>query len=89
MVLYSTTNQQLIAKKELEARVMAWQFKPLTERGKNARTLAQYKPEICIARYKIITEFYRKHPEPNGILRRAKAMHEIFSKIPYALMMTK
>jgi len=83
VVLYSTTNQQLIAKKELEARIMAWQFKPLTERVARMRERwRSTKPEICIARYKIITEFYRKHPELNGILRRAKAMHEIFSKIP-------
>jgi formate C-acetyltransferase len=40
------------------------------------------KPEVCIARYKIITEFYTSHPELGGILRRAKAMKEIFEKIP-------
>ena len=40
------------------------------------------EPEICIARYKIITEFYMGHPELSGILRRAKAFHEICEKIP-------
>jgi formate C-acetyltransferase len=39
-------------------------------------------PEICIARYKILTEFYKGRPELNGILRRAQAMREIFEKIP-------
>jgi formate C-acetyltransferase len=62
---------------------MSFTLKPVTERV--ARQRAAYrntKPEICIARYKIITEFYRAHPELNGILRRALAMKEIFEKIP-------
>ncbi len=62
---------------------MSFILKPVTERV--ARQRAAYrntKPEICIARYKIITEFYRSHPELNGILRRALAMKEIFEKIP-------
>ncbi|NMA38232.1 MAG: hypothetical protein GX942_08005, partial [Papillibacter sp.] len=62
---------------------MSWTLKPMTERVKRLR--AEYrdtKPEICIARYKIITEFYMSHPELSGILRRAKAMKEIFEKIP-------
>jgi formate C-acetyltransferase len=62
---------------------MSWKLKPLTERVSRLR--AEYrdgKPEICLARYKIITEFYMSHPELGGILRRAKAMKEIFEKIP-------
>jgi pyruvate formate-lyase/glycerol dehydratase family glycyl radical enzyme len=62
---------------------MSWTLKPMTERVKRLR--AEYRdtrPEICIARYKIITEFYMSHPELSGILRRAKAMKEIFEKIP-------
>ena len=37
---------------------MSWTLKPMTERVKRLR--AEYrdtKPEICIARYKIITSF--------------------------------
>jgi formate C-acetyltransferase len=39
-------------------------------------------PEICISRYKIVTEFYMNHPELGGILRRAKAMKAVFENIP-------
>ena len=63
--------------------IMSWKLKPMTDRV--IRQRAAYRdtvPEICIARYKIITEFYMNHPELNGILRRAKAMKEIFEKIP-------
>ena len=62
---------------------MSWKLKPLTERVTRLR--ADYrdgKPEICLARYKIITEFYKSHPELGGTLRRAKVMKEIFEKIP-------
>ena len=62
---------------------MSWKLTPLTERVQRQR--AAYRdtlPEICIARYKIITEFYMKNPALTGILRRAKAMREIFEKLP-------
>jgi formate C-acetyltransferase len=62
---------------------MSWTLKPVTDRV--ARQREQYrdvKPEVCIARYRILTEFYVNHPELNGILRRAKAMREIFEQIP-------
>ena len=62
---------------------MSWKLKPVTERV--AREREAYRdtvPEICTARYKIITEFYMNHPELDGILRRAKAMKAIFENIP-------
>lgn len=62
---------------------MSWTLKPVTDRVLRQRE--QYrdvKPQVCIARYRILTEFYMSHPELNGILRRAKAMREIYEKIP-------
>ncbi len=62
---------------------MSWTLKPVT--GRVARQREAYRdtvPEVCIARYRILTEFYMNHPELNGILRRAKAMKEIFENIP-------
>ena len=29
------------------------------------------QPEICTARYRLLTEFYMAHPELEGILKRA------------------
>ena len=62
---------------------MSWTLKPVTDRV--ARMRAAYRdtvPEVCTARYRIITEFYMSHPELEGILRRAKAMKEIFDNLP-------
>ncbi|MDR1328156.1 MAG: hypothetical protein LBK23_00960 [Oscillospiraceae bacterium] len=62
---------------------MSWKLKPITPRV--ARQREAYRdttPEICLARYKILTEFYIGHPELGGILRRAKAMRAIFENIP-------
>ena len=57
-------------------------LKPITERV--AKMRAKYrdtKPEICISRYKLITEFYLEHPELTGILKRAKNFHNICEHI--------
>jgi formate C-acetyltransferase len=42
------------------------------------------KPEICLARYKLITEFYTdpEYQKLSGIIKRAKALHYILSNIP-------
>jgi len=62
---------------------MSWKLTPVTERVSRVReTYRDSTPEICLARYKILTEFYMNHPELDGILRRAKAMHEIFANLP-------
>ncbi len=58
-------------------------LKPMTERVKKTRE--KYRttvPKICIARYKLITEFYQEHPELTGVMRRAYAMKHIFDNIP-------
>ena len=62
---------------------MAYTLSPVTERVRRIRE--QYRtvqPEICLARYKIITDFYTSHPELSGILRRAKAFEAICEQIP-------
>lgn len=62
---------------------MSWKLKPVTDRVDRVREAwRNTEPEVCLARYKVLTEFYMDHPELNGILRRAKAMREIFEKIP-------
>lgn len=58
-------------------------WKPITQRVRETRE--KYRttvPQICIARYRLITEFYQQHPELTGILRRAYAMKHIFDNIP-------
>ena len=62
---------------------MSWTLKPMTDRVQRLR--AAYRdtvPELCLARYKIVTEFYMNHPELEGILLRAKVMKEIFDNLP-------
>ena len=40
------------------------------------------KPSVCIARYKIVTEFYQENPQLQGILKRAKNFKNICEKLP-------
>ncbi|MDR2664659.1 MAG: hypothetical protein LBC21_00070 [Oscillospiraceae bacterium] len=62
---------------------MAWVLSPISERVRRVREMYRdTQPEICVARYKIITEFYMNHPELGGILRRAKALEAICENIP-------
>ena len=62
---------------------MAYKLSPISERvAKMRERYRTTQPEICLARYKIITEFYMNHPELSGILRRAKAFYDICEKIP-------
>ena len=39
------------------------------------------KPEICLSRYRLITEFYMAHPEMTGIIKRAKNFRNICENI--------
>ena len=58
-------------------------LKPITERVSKIR--ARYRdtqPEICTARYRIVTEFYMQNPDIDGILKRAKNFKTICEKIP-------
>jgi pyruvate formate-lyase/glycerol dehydratase family glycyl radical enzyme len=40
------------------------------------------RPKICIARYKIVTEFYNENPQLQGILKRAKNFKNLCEKLP-------
>ncbi|MDR0490279.1 MAG: hypothetical protein LBH28_03405, partial [Oscillospiraceae bacterium] len=40
------------------------------------------QPEICTARYRLITEFYMENPDLTGILKRAKNLRNILYNIP-------
>ncbi|MDR3209962.1 MAG: hypothetical protein LBT36_04985 [Oscillospiraceae bacterium] len=62
---------------------MAYTLKPITERVAKMREKYRVtQPEICIARYRLITEFYMEHPELSGILKRAKNLRNILENIP-------
>ena len=40
------------------------------------------RPKVCIARYKIVTEFYLENPQLQGILKRAKNFKNLCEKLP-------
>ncbi len=62
---------------------MAYPFKAVTARVQRIRkAYRDVQPEICIARYKIVTDFYQQNPALSGILRRAKALEAICREIP-------
>lgn len=56
---------------------------PISERVRKIRE--KYRntiPHICIARYRLVTEFYMEHTELIGILKRAKCFKYICDNIP-------
>ena len=56
---------------------------PMTDRV--ARIRERYRntvPTIDVNRYRIVTEFYMANPQLQGNLKRAKALREIFEKMP-------
>ena len=56
---------------------------PVTDRVRKMREkYRDTKPEICTARYKLITEFYINNPDMTGILKRAKNLRNILYNIP-------
>ena len=56
---------------------------PITDRvAKMREKYRETLPEICTARYRLITEFYMANPNITGILKRAKNLHNILSNIP-------
>ena len=58
-------------------------LKPITGRVKKMREkYRDTQPEICIARYRLITEFYMNNPDMTGILKRAKNLRNILYNIP-------
>jgi formate C-acetyltransferase len=62
---------------------MSYQLEPITIRvAKMRERYRSTKPEVCIARYKLITEFYMNNPDMVGILKRAKNLRNICENIP-------
>ena len=60
-----------------------YQLDPITARVAAMREkYRETKPEICTARYRLITEFYLSHPELEGILKRALNFKNICENIP-------
>jgi pyruvate formate-lyase/glycerol dehydratase family glycyl radical enzyme len=56
---------------------------PVTERVRGIREKYRTtRPRVCIARYKIVTEFYQQNPQLQGILKRAKNFKNICENIP-------
>ena len=65
-----------------------YKLSPITERVSRMREkYRNTKPEICTARYRLITEFYMdpEYQKLSGILKRAKALHYILSNIPVCI----
>ncbi len=64
---------------------MAYVLKPISPRVAAMRKkYRETKPELCIARYKLITEYYTdpENSKQTGILRRAKCLRHILTNIP-------
>ena len=60
-----------------------YELKPVTDRVKRMREKYRTtKPEICTARYRLVTEFYMNNPHLTGILKRAKNLQNICENIP-------
>ncbi|MPW26690.1 hypothetical protein GC105_12910 [Alkalibaculum sp. M08DMB] len=58
-------------------------LKPISNRVKKMRNkYRETQPEICIARYKLITEFYMENPDITGSMKRAKNFKNICENIP-------
>jgi formate C-acetyltransferase len=60
-----------------------YELSPVTDRVAAIREKYRTaKPSICTARYRIVTDFYREHPQLQGILKRAKNFRNICEKLP-------
>lgn len=58
-------------------------FSPVTPRVEKMRERYRAtQPSVCLARYKIMTDFYVNNPDIIGIMKRAKNFRNICEKIP-------
>lgn len=56
---------------------------PITSRVSEIREKYRTtRPKICIARYKIVTDFYKENPQLQGILKRARNFKNLCEKLP-------
>ncbi len=60
-----------------------YKLSPVTDRVRKMREkYRSTRPKICIARYKIVTDFYMENPQLQGILKRAKNFKNLCEKLP-------
>ena len=60
-----------------------YKLSPVTDRVVKMREkYRETLPEVCTARYRLITEFYMQNPDMTGILKRAKNFKNICEHIP-------
>jgi pyruvate formate-lyase/glycerol dehydratase family glycyl radical enzyme len=60
-----------------------YELSPVTDRVAEIREKYRTtRPSICIARYKIVTDFYQDYPQLQGILKRAANFRNICEKLP-------
>ena len=60
-----------------------YELKPVSERVSKIREkYRSARPKVCIARYRIVTEFYMENPQLQGILKRARNFKNICKKLP-------
>ena len=60
-----------------------YKLNPITKRVETMREkYRETQPEVCTARYRLITEFYMENPDMTGILKRAKNFRNICEHIP-------
>jgi len=62
---------------------MAYTFSPMTPRVIKMRDrYRSTQPQVCLARYKIMTDFYKNNNDLIGIMKRAKNFRNICEKLP-------
>jgi len=68
---------------QMRDRVRKYELSPVTDRVKRIREkYRSTRPKMCIARYKIVTDFYKENPQLQGILKRAKNFKNLCEKLP-------
>ncbi|MDR1728224.1 MAG: hypothetical protein LBT74_09940 [Acidobacteriota bacterium] len=63
-----------------------YELSPVADRV--ARIREKYRtsrPGICIARYKIVTDFYKENPQLEGVLKRAENFRNLCENIPVVI----
>jgi hypothetical protein len=60
---------------------MNWALLPIASR-EIRKKYRSTRPKVCIARYKIVTDFYKENPQLQGILKRAKNFKNLCEKLP-------
>ncbi|MBQ3401116.1 MAG: hypothetical protein IJG61_06940, partial [Lachnospiraceae bacterium] len=60
-----------------------YELSPVTERIQRIRQrYRSTKPKVDTHRYRLMTDFYQNNPQLTGILKRAKALRNLFENMP-------